>query len=242
MKTGKIKSIGIFAILLLFITSISSGCMLIDGVEGNGRVVTEERNVSDFNGIDISNAFEVILKQGSSESLTIEADDNLLELIVTEVRGGVLKIYSEKNIRHPKSLKIFLTFKEIDYIDISGAVELTSDGKLTFDKLEIDGSGASEIDLELSANRLDIDFSGASEIDLKGKVTKVNIDISGASEISAYDLETDFMNLDISGAGEARVFVNEELNVEASGAASVRYKGNPSIDTNVSGAGSVKRY
>ena len=53
MKTGKIKSIGIFAILLLFITSISSGCMLIDGVEGNGRVVTEERNVSDFNGIDI---------------------------------------------------------------------------------------------------------------------------------------------------------------------------------------------
>lgn len=242
MKTGKIKSIGIFAILLLFITSISSGCMLIDGVEGNGRVVTEERNVSDFNGIDISNAFEIILKQGSSESLTIEADDNLLELIVTEVRGGVLKIYSERNIRHPKSLKIFLTFKEIDYIDISGAVELTSDGKLTFDEIEIDGSGASEIDLELEAEKLEIDFSGASEIDLKGKVTEVNIDLSGASEISAYDLETDIMDLDISGAAEARVFANKELNVEASGAASVRYKGNPSINTNVSGAGSVKRY
>lgn len=242
MKTEKIKSIGIAAILLLFITSISSGCMLIDGVEGNGRVVTEERNVSDFNGIDISNAFEVILKQGSSESLTIEADDNLLELIVTEVRGGVLKIYSEKNIRHPKSLKIFLTFKEIDYIDISGAVELTSDGKLIFDEIEIDGSGASEIDLELEAEKLEIDFSGASEIDLKGKVTDVEISVSGASEISAYDLETDFMDIDISGAAEARVFANKELNVEASGAASVRYKGNPNIYTNVSGAGSVKRY
>ena len=238
----KIKTIGIVAVLLFFISSFSSRCMLIDGVEGSGNVTTEKRDVSNFNGIDISNAFEVILKQGNNESLIIEADDNLMELIVTEVRGGVLKIYSEKNFRHPKSLKIFITFKEIDFIELSGAVELTNDGKLTFDKLEIDGSGASEIDLELEADELEIEFSGASEIDLKGKITDVEISISGASEISAYDLETDFMDIDISGAAEAKVFVNKKLNVEASGAASVRYKGNPSIDTDVSGASSVKRY
>lgn len=238
----KIKTIGIAAVLLLFITSFSSGCMLIDGVKGNGNITTEKRDVSNFNGIDISNAFEVILKQGNNESLTIEADENLMGIIVTEVRGGVLKVYTDKHIRNPKSLKLFLTFKEIDFIDISGAVELTSDGKLTFDKLEIDGSGASEIDLEIEAKDLEMEFSGASEIKLKGKILDVEIDISGASEISAYNLETDFMDIDISGAAEAQVFVNKELNIEASGASSVRYKGNPNINQNTSGASSIKRY
>ena len=238
----KTKSIGIIAVFLLFITSFTSGCMLIEGEKGNGNVITEERNVSDFNGIDISNAFEVILKQGNTEDLRVEADENLMKLIITEVKNGILKVYTEKRIRKPKSLKLYITFKEINYIDLSGAVELTGKGKLTFNKLELDGSGASEIDMDLTANKLIIDFSGASEIDLSGKVTKVDIDLSGAAEISAYELETDIMNLDISGAGEAKVFVNEELDVEASGAASERYKGNPNISTSVSGVSSIKKF
>ena len=166
-----------------------------------------------------------------------------MDIITTEVRGNTLEISTNKDIRNYDALNVYITFKELEELDISGACKLSADNKLRFDDLELECSGASDVELKFSANNLDMDFSGASNIDLYGSADKVELEISGATKLDAFDFETNYFDIDISGASHAKIFVNEELSAEVSGAASLKYKGSPVITNHdVSGAGSMKKY
>jgi hypothetical protein len=238
--TKKLSMLALSLILGL-VTLSSSACMFMKGVDGNGNVKKETRDVSSFDAIKIGGAFDIFLSQGNSEGLVIEADENLLDLIKSEVRNGTLVIDTKKNIRDSKELNLYISFKDLKKMNLSGAVELESEGKLTFDNLKINGSGASEITLELEANKLECDFSGASETELIGSAKYCSVDSSGASELDAYDFVVGEYDIEISGAGDAVNHCSEVLNAHISGAASIHYKGNPKVDSHVSGAGSIKQ-
>lgn len=231
----------VIGLLLLFITLSSSGCMYLNGVDGNGNVKMETRDVSAFDEIRVGGAFNVILTQGDSETLKIEADENLLPLIETKVKGNTLVISTRENIRDSKKLNLYITFKDIELLDVSGACEVTNEGVLNFSNIRLEGSGASEISLQMNADKLRCHYSGASEIELAGKAKECIAELSGASEFKAYDFVVEDLEMNISGAGEAKVNATVSLKVEVSGAGSVRYMGNPSIDQRVSGAGSVSK-
>ncbi|MCK5839679.1 MAG: DUF2807 domain-containing protein [Bacteroidales bacterium] len=242
MKFFKLNSSLLLVILLLSFLSVNSGCnYFFEGVEGNGVVVSDDRPVKPFSAIQIGGAFEVILTQGDKVSLKIEADENLLDYIITEVRGGKLIIETESEIRRCKELKAYITFVELESLELSGAVEIKGEGRLDFNKLNIDASGATEINMDITAGILKMDISGASEVSLSGDADEVYIEASGASELSTHDLETKTFFLDISGAGEATIYVTEKLDVTVSGAAHVAYSGNPEfVNQDVSGAASIK--
>ncbi len=227
--------------ILLFTTFTSAGCMFMDGVDGNGNVIKETRETGSFSAINVSGAFNVILTQGDAESVTVEADENLHPIIKTKVKGNMLHINAKENIGWAKALNIYVSFKSLDEIDISGACELKATNSLAFSRLNLEASGASEIDLDLTAEFIGFDFSGASEAKFSGKVRECNFEVSGASEINAYDLIAEEIELQVSGASDAKLHATESLRVNASGASSVRYIGNPNVDSNVSGAGSVKK-
>lgn len=227
-------------ILILFVL-IFSLYSCISTVDGDGNVVTEERNVNTFNKIDISGHFEVFIKQGKQENVEIETDQNLLQLIETETKKNTLYIKSKEPIGNAKSLKLYITVVKLEDIDISGAVELRSKGTIVSEELEIDISGAADVDLDVEVEQLSMDMSGASETSLKGKAKEFNIELSGASDLQAEKLKTQHTSIDISGAGNAKVFAKKTLNVEVSGAGSVQYKGNPKITKDISGAGSVSK-
>jgi len=232
----------IIGIILLFLAMSSSGCMYITGIDGNGKVVKESREVSSFNQIRVGGAFNVVITQTNTESLVIEADENLLPIIDTKVKGNTLVISTKENIRDSKELNIYISFKNLEKLDISGACDLKSEGMLKFSTLRFEASGASEIELDLTADKLVCDYSGASEIEFSGSAKQCDIEISGASELKAFDLVCEEMELRVSGAADAKVNASESLRVNASGAASVKYKGNPNIDQRVSGAGSIRKY
>jgi len=244
MENYRITRFASYTVILALLLSLQSGCSYaFNGIKGDGNVVKQERSVSSFDGIEVGGAFRVFLFQGSEEKLIVEADENLLDIIKTEVRSGILEISTNKDIRNYDALNVYITFKDLKEIDISGACKLTADDKLSFDDLELECSGASDIEMKMSAGDLDLDFSGASKIELYGSADKVELDISGASNLDAYDLETNVFDIDISGASHAKIFVNNELSAEVSGAASLKYKGSPVITHHdVSGAGSMKKY
>ncbi len=235
------KSTTIAVLFLLFTTLTSTGCMFIGGIDGNGNVKKETRKISTFDAISVGGAFNVILTQGDTESQIVEADENLLPIIKTRVSGGTLRVTTEENIRNSKALNLYISFREIDKLDISGACNLECTNALTFSNLKLEASGASEIDLDLTTELLLCDFSGASEINLAGKVRECEFEVSGASEIDAYDLIAEEIELRASGASEAKLHATKSLRIRASGASSVRYMGDPNVDSNVSGAGSVKK-
>ena len=242
MKTKRTMTIFI-TFLMLASSGLMGSCIPINGEKGNGNVVKQDRKVSGFTSLEVSGAFTVYLYQGNSESLTIEADENLMEYIVTEVKGDKLEIYTKnKSIQKFTEMNIYLTFEQLEMIDISGAVEITGEDMMKFDELSIDGSGASEISLKLEVGMFRADFSGASEIELLGEAKAAIFDLSGASEIDAYDFIIEHCELDVSGASDARIHVTANLEIDVSGAASVKYKGSPKVSSDVSGAGSLRSY
>lgn len=241
MNTNRISTL-FMAIMMLAGTSLIAGC-IPQGIKGDGNVVKENRDVAGFSSLKVSSAFTVFLTQGNAESLSVEADKNLMEHIKTVVKGDRLVITtSDKGISKFTKMNIYLTFKDLEMIDVSGAVDIIGEGAMNFDELFLEGSGASEMKLELKANKLQADFSGASEIELIGSASAVDFESSGASEINAYDFVAEHCVLDVSGASDARVHVTATLNVDVSGAASVKYKGSPKVSSDVSGAASLRSY
>lgn len=241
MKTNLQRIINVVLLATLIIT-LNSGCSYgINGVKGNGNVVKEDRKISDFDQIKVGGAFKVFLTQGNEVSLVVEADENLMDLIKTEVSMGTLKISTKDNINNPTTLNIYITFKSLTALDISGACELKGKNRFSLDKLNLECSGASDIDLEMEGGNMTFDFSGASSIDLEGSANSVELDVSGASSLDAEEFEVKTLKVDVSGASHARVRVTDELTADVSGAGSLKYKGEPRIKyQDVSGAGSIK--
>lgn len=244
MKNYKINRIFTIALTMAIILVFQSGCTYaFKGIKGDGNVVKKERSVSSFDGIDVGGAFNVFLTQGETEKLVVEADENLHEFIETEVRGSTLKIKTTEDINSSTKLNIYITFKDLKDLDVSGACDLVGENKFKLGDLDLDCSGASEMELKLSAGNINMDCSGASNAELLGSAQSLNLDLSGASKLDAIDLEVASCDADASGASHGKIFVTEELSVEVSGAASLKYKGEPRIkEHDVSGAGSLKKY
>lgn len=231
-------------IVLMTISQLLISCTFAGpfGIKGSGVKKTETREIGNFTGLDVSGGFEVVLKQGSSQSLVIEADDNLMREIITEVRGGELNIYTRDNVWPNTKLVAYITFVRLDDIDISGAVKVFSNENLSFDRLTLDGSGASEIDFTADVRNLEAGFSGASKLHLIGNVNNANIECSGASKLYLADFNANEVRLELSGASYAEVSVIDKLVVEASGASDVKYKGEPkTVTVDTSGASKVRK-
>ena len=175
-----------FTLLIGFIILITS-CG--PSIEGNGIVSKEEHQIENVSSIDINGQFYVELKQGKRPELIIETDENIHEYIKVENNGNTVKISLEAFVTEAEELNAYITLPNYELIDLSGAVELTSEDKLKCSSLTIDASGATEVDLDLKVDKLTIDMSGASETKLSGKAKNVNIDLSGASELEAYKLD-----------------------------------------------------
>src|SRR5215211_3234343 len=163
-------------------------CGLVYGQKVVNDPNAEVRNVSSFHAVNISGSFEVIITQGSQESLAVSANDKAdIADIKTYVENGVLKIlFDKKNKLWPKTRKLraYIAVKNLDEIRASGASNIKIDGSLSASSLKIDFSGASDMEgnLVITGN-LNIGLSGASDLDITGSAAEVTIDISGASDV-----------------------------------------------------------
>ena len=226
-------------VLLLPVIFGLPGC--VGGIVGNGDVETRTEEVGPFNRVIISGNFHVFLEQSSKSYLRFEMDENLFDILRIKETGSTLRIETEMNIIRAREKKIFIGTPEVDKLDLSGAVELSTDGSFKAKSLVISCSGAVELNLELETERLKLDLSGASDCNISGTTNQLTVDISGAGDFNARQLQAKNVWIDLSGAGSARVYASEELDVSISGVGSVRYGGDPTVHKNISGLGSLKR-
>jgi hypothetical protein len=216
------------------------------GVPGSGKIESATRKVSDFDAISVRYPAEIVIRQGAAESLTIEAEDNLLPQLTTEVRSGTLYIENKeqnfaKRVNPTESIKITITVKKLSNIDFSSAGTLSVEG-LKGDALTISLSGAGDVTLkDLKLNSLTIRLSGAGKITASGTATKADLTISGLGDFEGADLTCQEATVQISGAGTATLRVKEKLTVKISGAGTVNYYGSPSVIKSISGAGDVNK-
>jgi hypothetical protein len=234
------------AMLALLLAMSLSSCITIKfnnkDIQGSGEVTTQDFQVSDFDRLDFSGIGNIIITQGETESLKVEAESNIIERLEISSSGKMLKIGFKNNffnIIPTKQVNFYLSVKDLREISISGVGSIKCD-KLTTDDLSIDSSGAGSVDMNLTTTVFEVALSGAGKVNLTGQTQSQSIDISGAGSYSAKEFASKDCEISISGIGRAIVNVSDTLDVNMSGLGSVEYVGKPAISQDISGGGSVK--
>jgi Putative auto-transporter adhesin, head GIN domain len=233
-------------------------------IVGSGTVTKAARNVSGFSQVQASGAVKLVLKQGKTEGITLEGDDNLLEHIETVVADKTLMVRPKKGVNlQPKStLIVTLDFININTVSIGGAYAVEGrdmklaklslnaggSGKVSLDDSQIDqlqlnigGSGGVTIE-KLVSNNAEINIGGSGDVRASGTAKSQSIAIGGSGSIRADELLGEQVNVSIGGSGSARVHAKDTLNVSIGGSGTVRYAGDPkAVNQSVRGSGSVKK-
>ena len=239
---SKVIKIAVLVALIGVLAITAASCKWTIGVvRGSGDIESEEREVSGFDEIQFTGVGNLIIEQGDEETLTVEADDNIIGLIETEVKGDVLRIGFKRgvNVIPTGKIKFYLTVKELSRVDLSGLGEINCD-EFETDDIEFHISGAGEIDFELVAESIETKVSGLGDINLSGEVDSHRIKISGSGKYNAEELKSKDCEIEISGLGSATVNVSGDLDIELNGVGNVYYKGDPQISQHISGLGRIK--
>jgi len=210
-------------------------------VSGSGNVVKKDRALSGFDGVKVSSGIDVYLSQGDNESVVVEADDNLQEYILTEVKDGKLHVYSDNiSIRHAEKERVYVTMKTIKSLKTTSAGDIIGETAIKCDDIELSATSSGDIKIELYAKKVDLDISSAGNIKLNGEGESLNADLSSAGDLHAFDFRVKDADVSVSSAGSADVFASDKLVARASSAGDINYKGNPKyVDAHSSSAGGI---
>lgn len=235
-----------FMVLAVVAMLAVTGCgvMPIRTVSGSGNVVSEVRDVEGFDRVTISGIGTLYIEQGEEESLVIEAEDNLLPYLESEVRASTLELGIDTpglNLRPTEAIRYHLTVRSLVDVETSGTADIYIESLTTTD-LNIGISGLGDVTINtLTADTLRTDVSGSGDVMLAGAVSEQEVHISGLGNYDAGELESDVVEITMSGSASATVWAKESLDVEISGVGDVEYYGSPDIQQQISGLGSLRQ-
>ncbi len=227
--------------VILFLLVGTTSCMY-DGVKGDGNVVTKKRNISDdFVRIKASRGLDVYITKSRNVSLEVEADQNLHELIETEVRDGTLIITSSKNIWRASSKKIHLSVDNISEILVSSGAEIYSENTFSSEKLVLDVSSGAQVNLELKVGELTCKTSSGSDVKLSGEADSFTASSSSGSDIKAYNLKTKNCTAKASSGSDIKLNVSNSFVGKATSGADIKFKGHPNRTEKINNSGGSVR-
>ncbi len=246
---------------VLFLTTLSScGIDMLNRIEGNNNVISIDRDINeDFTKVRVSTGIELIIDQGNEVSLTVEADENLHDIIITKVEDGKLKIYSEKNIWKSAAKKVYLTVNTIEELEASSGSNIISNSKIKGTDLEVGSSSGAQIALEVSvvnltsstssgasanidvnANIVISNSSSGANMKIKGETSIHETSASSGSSVNAYNLLSKNVIAKVSSGASIRVQASESIDGKASSGGSISFEGNPEkITRKTSSGGSI---
>ncbi len=240
-KITVLTSIFIAASLLL------GGCITINtggsfsSVRGNGDVINQERAVSGIESVTLYGEGNVEITTGSTESLTIEAESNLMDYLTSDVVNGRLELKTRDfvSLRPTKNIVYHLMVKSVDGLEIlgSGNIKLDKSDTNTM-HLTIAGSGDITID-NLTANTLDVTIPGSGSVNVSGKTTDQTINVAGSGKYFADSLSSQTANINIAGSGDVRIWVTDTLDIRILGSGNINYFGSPTIHQTILGSGKI---
>lgn len=229
------------AFILLF-----GACRFAGGkrITGNNQVTTENRQINGFTGIEVAGPFKVYLTQGNEFSVRIEAEENLMDYIITKKDGDVLEIKTKRNyrIRSHKDMKLYISAPQYRELRIAGSGGIWSQNKISnASEIEISIAGSGDVVADIDAPRINAEIAGSGSTILKGTTRDMNAEIAGSGDIRAFDLLSENTKVEIAGSGNVQVFASKQLDVSIAGSGDVAYKGGAQVKQSKAGSGTVKK-
>ncbi|MFA6923342.1 MAG: head GIN domain-containing protein [Bacteroidales bacterium] len=223
-----------------FFFGLFTSCHKFWQIEGNHHVITQTRNVSEFNEIVSEGDFDVAVVNDSTKELSVEAEENLLPFIETYVSNNKLIVRTKrnKNIKNHYRIIINVRSPQISGLHLSGSGKIKAD-TLKANEINIKLSGSGNINLAAKCGTINAYISGSGEINISGTSDKTNFDISGSGNINSYLLSQNSCYADIDGSGNIYASVEKYISVDISGSGNLHYYGNPAVETHIKGSGKV---
>jgi hypothetical protein len=216
---ARVLALGASTLLVLLAVSACDGDVF--GVRGSGNVITESRDVNGFSEIAVFGSGTVRVDVNGTESLTVEAEDNIMPLLKTEVRNGRLELSIESNVSPTTDVTYTVTAVALDGVTIAGSGDVTATG--------------------IAADLFDVEISGSGRVEPTGTAATLIVEISGSGRYLGEGLKASVGTVRVSGSGEAVVNVTDDLDVDVSGSGGVQYIGEPTVTESISGSGDVTR-
>ena len=227
-----------FYFILITLTVVS--CR--NGMRGSGNIIKETRQLSEINSMAVAGSIKVDVKNGSVPSLTVEADDNIMPYIVTNVsdKNLSIKLKGIYNLRNA-TVNIHLIIPTISTITTSASAEIrSSDIIKNIEKVSFKASSGSLINVNVDAPSVFAHASSGADIILTGRTKNLTAESSSGSKVNLFALQAENALASASSGATISIFASVGLNASASSGGNIRYKGGAtSVVKNVSSGGSV---
>lgn len=200
---------------------------------------SETRKLDTFDEIKVSESISVRMKKGSINEAKIETRGVDTDRVETEVEGNTLYIKMKRGNYFSKNVEIELTYSnELEAVSVSSSGSIIGSDEIATEKFEIKASSSGRADLILNVRELEVRVSSSADVILSGKAKFQEIDISSSGRLSAYDMDSEEVDVQVSSSGKAEVTVHGLIEGRASSSGKVYYRGNPDkvyVDTSSSG-------
>ena len=221
-------------LILFFLSSCNMNC-----IQGEGPVVSADKNVDDFSRLEVSVPAEVTISIGDQYYVGIEAQQNVIEAVSAKVEGKTLVLKASPCVSTDEIFRISIIVPGLSEISINGSGSVTSKDMLVSDEMEVNINGSGDARIDLKAGEVEADINGSGDIFLSGSANEVDIEINGSGDVKALGLTTKNVRVEINGSGDVEINVSEKLTVDIAGSGNVRYSGNPKVKSSVNGSGEV---
>ena len=230
---------------ILFLSIFTFSSIQAQRISGKGAKIIKNHPVLSFDKLILSGVFDVSLKQGNINKVSVEAQPNIHQYIIIDEKRGTLDIHFKKkfNLKKHKKINIVVTFTDLQEIESSMVGNLHSDGMLNLESLVFDNASVGNTTLNLNVKTLDMDLSAVGNITISGQAQKVDIESSIVGKLDASDLIAQYLSIDNSSVGNVQIHADMELAIDHSGIGSLHYYGDAQITSlSSSGLGKVKQH
>lgn len=226
-------------LIILFLSLSSTGCYRDTfGINGSGNDVTQTRNLNTFTGVDLSIDANVILHVDPTYRIEMRGQQNVLNVLTTEIHGSTLKLGFSRNVHSHSTITLDIYAPYYVYAAISGSGNIQNNAGWNCSSFETKISGSGDIYISgIQTGAATAAISGSGKITLSGTCTSLTSSISGSGDLLAFGLTGNTGDIRVSGSGKHELNLSQSLDVHISGSGDVYYKNNPAINISISGSG-----
>lgn len=214
----------IFALAALMIATLACSTISINvnSVTGSGNVISETRDVSGFDSVALEGSGKVTISVGEGESVTVEADDNIVPLIQTRVENDTLVISTKNNtnITTRNTVRVNISMKSLKAIYLKGSGEINASG--------------------VAGGNVEIQLPGSGNITVNGTADSLKISLPGSGNVTCDGLKAKSATISLNGSGNITAYASESLDATLNGSGTIRYSGSPTqVNKSINGSGTI---
>jgi hypothetical protein len=216
--------------IVIVTTVLFSSCAvdMLNRVSGNKNVVTQDRKINDdFTSIKVSTGLDLYISQSNNVSLRVEADENLHDIIITEISNGVLKVYSEKNIWKAKARSVYVSVKDLEELKATSGSDVYTENTLRVGNLRVMTTSGADARMTVNAENITTSSTSGSDIKLMGTAVNHTAKATSGSSIKSYGLKSQNVIAKVTSGANIDVYATESIDAVATSGGDIDYKGNP---------------